>query len=252
MGKRINSFKRKFWLATMILTFIASLGLTTGCPPPEPPQPQNKSPNTSVTTEVKDDGNVKYNVSGTDEDGSVDYISVQVNGKHYQDVNNNSYITVPITEGSNTITATAIDNEGAEDETPATGSFNSPTEEEASNIIANTLNPNTYNKLEKNVVVSLGSSESFRVNALIQKLNGTDAVIDYMGTRGGDLELYGIPNICPNRTSVEKLEEKALEFQNSGYTGYNAKNIDIKTKQKIPNRMTFNKQKYKNYNRRRS
>ncbi|MFW9875621.1 MAG: hypothetical protein ACFFG0_21165 [Candidatus Thorarchaeota archaeon] len=215
MGKRINSLKRKFWLATMILTFIATLGLTTGCPPPEPPL--NRKPNTEVITNIKDDGTVKYNVSGTDEDGSIDHISVYVNGNHYQDVNNNSYVTVPITEGDNTVTATAVDDEGDEDPTPATGSFNSPTEYEASQIISNILNPSTYNKLEKDALISLGSSDSFRVNALINKLNGTDAIIDYLGTHGDDLDLYGIPNICPKRTSVEKLEAKALEFQNNGY-----------------------------------
>jgi len=215
MGKRFNSFKRKFWLVTMILTFLATLGLTSGCPSPEPPQ--NKTPDTAIIREIKEDGTVKYNVSGTDEDGSVDYISVYVNGNHYQDVNNNSYVTVPIVEGSNTITATAVDNEGAEDPTPATGSFNSPTEYEASQIISNVLDPSKYNKLEKDALISLGSSDSFRVNALINKLNGTDAIIDYLGTHAADLDLYGIPNICPYRTSVEKLGEKALEFQENDY-----------------------------------
>jgi len=218
MGKRFNSFKRKFWFATMVLTFIASLGLTTGCPSPEPPPSQNKAPNTSVTTEIKENGEVKYNISGTDEDGSVDYISVNINGSHYGDFSNNYSFSVPIKEKLNTITATTVDNEGAEDPTPATGSFNSPTEYEASYLIEETLNPNTYNGLEKDVLISLGSSDSFRVNALInKKSDGTDAIIDYMGTHGDDLDLYGIPNICPNRTSTENLESQVETFQNNDY-----------------------------------
>lgn len=217
MGKRFNLFKRRFKLAAIILTFLAAIGLGTGCPPPEPPQPKNKTPNTEVTTEVKDDGTVKYDVSGTDEDGSVDYISVNINGEHYGNFSNNYSFSVPIVEGSNTITATTVDNEGAEDPTPATGSLISPTEYEASQIVSNILNPNTYNKLEENVLISLGSSDSFIVNNLISKLNNTDAIIDYMGAHQDLLNLYGIPNICPNRTSVEKLEEKALAFQNNGY-----------------------------------
>ena len=53
----------------------------------------------------------------------------------------------------------------------------------------------------------------------IEKLNNTDAVIDYMGTLSNKqlLDLYGIPNLFINRTSIGEIERKVLEFQNNGY-----------------------------------
>lgn len=201
-----------------ISPFIIGLMLY-GCPSPipEPPESENKAPDTKITTEFQDDGTVKYTFSGIDPDGSIDYISTKINGGFYGDVPNNSSIFVPIIEGNNTADAIAYDNEGASDKSPATDSFISPTEEEASNLIESTLNPSTYNLLEKNILISVGEEDSFYGNTRIKKLNNTDAIIDYMGTNGNLLTDYGIPNICPKRTSIEELERKVLEFQNNGY-----------------------------------
>jgi hypothetical protein len=183
----------------------------------DPDTDENQAPETEITTQFKEeDGTVNYTVKGTDSDGSIDYITVNTNG-NYQTVPNNSTINVSVIEGNNTITATACDNEGKADPTPATETNYSPTEQEASNLIAQTLNPSTYNKLDKDVSVALGDNPLFVVNAAIRKLNDTDAVIDYLGTHKDLLTLYGIPNISINRTSMSEIERKVLEFQDNGY-----------------------------------
>lgn len=229
MGKRFNSFKRKFWLFTMILTFLATL---CACPDPNPPKPQNKAPETTIVKEGEADGQITYNISGTDQDGYVSRIDYNINGESSSKNSDNFSVTVPLTEGDQYITATSIDNEGAADETPATHSCYSPTEYEASSIIEGTLNPSTYNSLEKDVLISVGDSDSFIVNALInKKSNGTDAIIDYLSTQEVKdiLDIYGIPNLCiMNRTSTENLESQVETFQNNDY------NNPSKTRTKNP------------------
>lgn len=216
--KRKKTSRREFCkIAGKIVgltAFGTAISLITGCPSPL----ENQPPITEeIETNFKDDGNVEYKVSGRDEDDYIDYISVKINGEHYGNFPNNSLILVPIKGGNNNITATAYDGEGTAGNT-ITNSFESPNELEASDIIACALNPDTYdeNGLETNARLSPGNEPEFYVNALI-KVNNKDRVIDYLGTKGDILNLYGIPNICPNRTSVEKLEAKALEFQDNGY-----------------------------------
>jgi hypothetical protein len=212
--KKMNLFTR------LAITFLFAM-ISFACPQPipEPIPSKKKAPDTEITTEFPGDGNVKYTLKGTP-DGSIDYISASINGGASQDYPNNTTIPVLINEGINKIKGTAYDDEGGEDESPATYSFNSPTEGEASELIETTLNPSTYNKLEKNARLSPGNEPEFYVNALIKRLDDKDAVIDYLPNEQipGILKTYGIHDLCiMDRTSEGKLVEKVLEFQNGGY-----------------------------------
>ncbi len=188
---------------------IAGLGLSLiGCPLPGP----NQAPETKIERQYKDDGTVEYTLSGTDSDGSVDYISANINGGGYQNFPNNSTVSVPIIEYNNTIEAIAYDNEGLGDATPEIKDFYSPTEDEATNIIRNTLDPFTYEYIVNHVVY-----EGFERNMLVGLWADDDAVIDYMGQDKDLMDAKGISNICPQRTSTSEIERKVREFQDNGY-----------------------------------
>jgi len=192
---------------------IAGLGLSLiGCPLPGP----NQAPETKIERQYKDDGTVEYTFSGTDSDGFVDYISANINDEGYQNFPNNSTVSVPIDREDNTVEAVAYDNEGLEDETPATSSFYSPTDEDATDIIFNTLDPSTYNYIIKDYVFHNPDGD-VKINVIVGNGNpNEDAIIDYMGTHKEELDQF-FPNICPKRTSQEELERKVLEFQDNGY-----------------------------------
>jgi hypothetical protein len=195
---------------------------TMGCPSPISITPNEPPKTESIETKVKKDGTVEYTVSGTD-DNSVKYIEVKINGEDYGDLKNGASFSVPIKEGINSIEARAYDDEDAKDLTPEEDSFYSPTQTEASEIIEQILNPNTYQKLDKNATLSFGSSGNVKVNALIRKLDNRDSVIKYLSTEQ-DHEIfsyYFIPNLCvPNRTSTKNLKDYVLDFQNTGYSDY--------------------------------
>ncbi|MEJ2267880.1 MAG: hypothetical protein P8X70_02275 [Nanoarchaeota archaeon] len=208
---------------TIAQIFAGLVSLCTLICCPSPIIPQNQPPQTeAIETNVKDDGTVEYTVSGTD-DNSVKYIEVKINGEYYGNLKNGASFSVPIKEGENNIEARAYDAEDAKDLTPEEDSFYSPTQTEASEIIEQILNPNTYQKLDKNATLSFGNSEKVKVNALIRKINGTDAAIKYLSTPSDAqiLSYYFVPNLCvPNRTSTKNLEDYVLKFQDRGYEGY--------------------------------
>ena len=204
-----KSIKKKILVAKTILTFLSVIELGTACP--SVISTQNEAPNTYIKTEVQKDGNVKYTVSGTDKDGSIENIFVSVNGNYYGTFPNNYSFTVPIIEGDNIITATAYDNKGEKDSTPATNTFNSPTEYEATEIILNALNPiicdyvltnYVYGDKERNVIIGLEDE---------------DIVIDYMGEDKEIMDYWGIRNCCPKITSRKGLEKEVTDFKKNGY-----------------------------------
>lgn len=176
---------------------------------------ENQAPNTEIITGVKDDGTVDYTIKGTDSDGSINYILVNINGK-LETVPNNYTKNVPIVEGNNTITATAYDNEEKADSTPASETNYSPTDLEASESIGNCITGYTSD-IQKNAWLALGDNPLIQVN-ILSKTNGVNTVVDYLETNGDLIKMYlGSKNYLgiPNRTFSGELERKAIEFYNN-------------------------------------
>ncbi|MDO8528704.1 MAG: hypothetical protein Q7S06_02330 [Nanoarchaeota archaeon] len=186
------------------------------------------SPDTTVTKEFTNNGQVKYIFSGTD-DGSIEHIAARFNNTgDYQNFNNNDSVLVQIIEGNNSVEARAYDNEGLADPTPASDSFVSPTEEEANQFIEGILSgrSGTYGHLERDVYISIGESDVFHVDLLIRKSDGTDAVINYTGHQSsleselynkGLLDLYGIPNLYLARIPESEMQSQLEDFIDNGY-----------------------------------
>ncbi len=141
----------------------------------------NTPPKTEVTKEFTEDGKVKYHFSAKDSEGSIDHISVVFNNLVYsQDFPDNSYWTIDIIEGQNTVEAIAYDNCSAADPTPAEISFYSPTEQEARTTIDGTLAEISGIYVQKDASMTLGESETtFRVDYLITTPKG-DRVVNYV------------------------------------------------------------------------
>ncbi len=86
----------------------------------------NLPPDTNIEKRFLTDEIVEYTFSGTDLDGSIDYISAMFNDDgNYKIFSNNSSYLVPVIDGLNRVEATAYDNLGAKDLNPAKDSFNS-------------------------------------------------------------------------------------------------------------------------------
>ncbi len=207
-----------------ILLSLSTVMQLFNCPSPIPDPQTNKAPDTQITKEFKDNGEVEYTVSGTDSEGSIANINVNTNG-NYQTVPNNSTINVPIVEGNNTIIATAYDNEGLKDSSPATDYFNSPTEGQARTSIDNILDSRseTHNGFEKDVFVDFGS---FYVDYLIRKKDGNLAIVNYIEhqknleqelSNKGILDSWGIPNLYIPRFPESEINLNLNEFIDNGY-----------------------------------
>ncbi len=197
-------------------------------PPPPPPPPENQAPNTAITHQFRDDGRITYTFSGTDSDGSIDYISVRINGGASQNLINGSSKLIDIIEGTNRVKATAYDNKGLADPTPVEYSFASPTETQAKEIIAGILNTysSQYKSFEKNVLLSLGASDSFSVDFLITTTDDKNAVINYIGYRKNLTEelvnqrllnTFGIPNRYFVRIPESEISSRIGNFANNGF-----------------------------------
>ena len=129
--------------------------------------------------EFKDKGKVEYTFSGTN---NVANIRVDINEFESWTVYSGDSLLVPIIEGDNIVKATARNWYG-EDPTPAEGSFDSPTQEEAEEIIDKVFGENigVYSSLEKKALICLGASDDFSVDYLVRKNDDTDAIINYVG-----------------------------------------------------------------------
>ena len=180
-------------------------------------------PDTDIRREF-DKGNALYKVTGTVPIGSITAIKVEVDGKPYKEAANEEVLTIPIVQGENKIRATAY--AGAiPDPTPAEDSFVSPTEEDARKIIDNVFAGKTgYGTLEKDVLVSPGISGSFRVDYLVTKPDGTNAVVNYTGYEDDlnaellnkdVLDEIGVPNRYFAR--VPQSEFQLDEFISGGF-----------------------------------
>lgn len=190
--------------------------------------PVNNPPQTEITPQFGNDGKITYTFSGTDSDGSIDYISVRINGGIPQNLDNGSFELEDIIEGTNSVTATAYDNEGLADPTPAEYSFVSPTESQAEEIILGYLTENSpsYEKFEREVLLSLGAAESFYVDFLLTKRDSTDAVVNYVGheedlteesANQGLLNIFGIPNLYLVRMPETEIKSRLDIFKNNGF-----------------------------------
>ena len=180
----------------------------------------NEAPDTQITKKFKDNGEVEYTLSGTDLDGSVDYISAKFNDGNYQNFANNTSVSVPIIKENNTVEAIAYDNQGLDDSTPATDSFVSPTEDDAILLMGRLLLERGAT-FEKDVLMSLGASDNFYVDYLIGKKNGRDAVVNYTGYKKNLeeecsnkelLNSYRIPNLYLVRIPESEIKLKLLDF----------------------------------------
>lgn len=212
----------KYWKYPILMTlatFLIALGACT--------------PDTKIVSRKFDnEGNVLYEVLGISP-CPINLIRVELNGTKYQDVENNSVVTVPITTQNTSITATAYNNWG-KDPTPAEDSFDIPTSGQAKTKIESILlqYASTYTFLDKGddpnlgVLLTPGSIESFYADFRIVKLDGKDAIIDYVGLEktlaGGiahkeTLNLLGVPNRYIFRKPEDEIEEVLKDFIAKGY-----------------------------------
>ena len=199
-------------------TLIAITMSSCGSDNPVKPKP-NQPPDTEIATSFDNLGMVLYEVSGTDTDGSVNGISTSTNSGTIENHSNGSTITVPIKQGTNTITATSCDDDGATDPTPATASFISPTESQARAKIETILNRNSIG-YTKDARISGGTSGDYEVDYLIITSNG-DRIINYIGynddcgteiANQGTLNSMGIPTLCLARLPLSDLEIELQGF----------------------------------------
>jgi len=223
ISKLIKKIKKN--AAVKLFTILLPISpFVLNCSIPTP----NEAPNTYITKEFPDDGNVKYTFSGTDEDGSVDYIKVKINNGGYQNFSNNSSVSVPIIEGNNTVEAIAYDNKGEADPTPATYSFNSPTEGQARTLIYNILKAEeniTHKGLEEDVLVSL-EPPPFYVDYKITKFDGTYTVVNYVEHQESleqellnkdVLDSWGISKLYLPRIPESEINLKLNDLIDGGY-----------------------------------
>jgi len=194
-----------------------------------PPIRQNQAPDTELTHLFGNEGRVTYTFSGQDTDGSIDYIAVQFNNGPLQNFNLSTFSrTIGIVEGTNRVKATAYDNEGKADPTPEEYSFISPTESQATSAIAGVLNTRSsfFERLEREVLLSLGASESFLVDFLVTKTDGTNAVVNYVGHEGNlseeldnqrVLNTFGIPNLYLVMIPDDEIRSRLNAFIDNGF-----------------------------------
>ncbi len=228
IAKSIKDIKKIPGVTKSLLAILLSLStvMPFNC---DKPVPKNEAPDTEITSrQFNDKGEVEYGFLGTDSESYVDHISVSFNGGNYQNFSNNSLVSVPIREGSNTAEATAYDDEGKADPTPAIDTFISPTEEQARTLIDNILSgrSGTYGSLEEDVLVSIGASDNFYIDYLIKRDNKPDAMVNYV-EHGEDLgkellnkqqlDLYGIPNLYLIRVPESEINLKLNDFIDNGY-----------------------------------
>ncbi len=225
------SFLKRGVAATLLassLVFGASSCSDDPTSPPSRVEPKNKAPDTEIFHEFGNEGEVKYTFSGSDPDGSINYIVVRINKGSSSNVDNNSSMLVDIIKGNNSVEATAYDNKALADSTPAEYSFVSPTESQADSIISEYLgrHSSSYENFEENVLLSLGASEGFYVDFLITKDDGTNAAINYIGYEK-DLEeelnnqemlnMFGIPSLYIVKVPGQEIKSRLDAFRNNGF-----------------------------------
>jgi hypothetical protein len=223
---------RRLWLPTLIVPLTALIMSCDGGGgdeggnknPIKPPTPvSNVLPNTEI---LHYNGWVRHTFPGTDTDGTIDYIHVKYGTGSALNVSNNSTRSVPIVSGENSVEATAYDNDGGADPTPAKYTFISPTESQAASAIISVLNSrsSTYQSFTQNALLSLGESASFPVDFLITLNDGTNAVIEYINhseslteaaARQAVLAVYGISNISFPRFPTDEIRSRLNDFLNN-------------------------------------
>lgn len=207
--------KKGSWIekiAKMVAPIIIATIMGTACPNPIPPIVPNLPPEKpEISWQDNGDGTVNYEMTSTDSDGNVTEIEYQINRGAWESSNGEqAEVTVPISEGSNIITARAYDDMGSASQSTES-SFYSPTEEEATDMIAETAGSALQGK---NATLSLGNTDVY-VDVLVKMPDGKDGVINYRQNTGNGsiLGLYGIPYLdVENKTSTENLENYVIEF----------------------------------------
>lgn len=214
----MNLIKRLF------LSSVAALALASCCPEPPAP-PENLAPDTAITREFIYPGQITYLFSGTDEDGSINFIESWFNDSgNYEVFGNNSRFSIPIFEGRNSVVAIAYDNEDLADTTPATDFFISPSDEVANDLVHLILTEkrDSYYSIAPGKLMTLGpTAPSFYVDYCIKTFGGIDAVVNYVGygeslenelSNKGFLDSYGIPNLYLARTTSEHIRLQMETF----------------------------------------
>jgi len=193
------------------------------------PNKKNLAPDTEIKYNFTGNGKVEYEFIGTDEDGYIDKIIFEINNKDKLEAENYEKVLFSIEEGINTVKATARDNEGLLDPTPAIYSFYSPTEKEAKKIIGGILDEKKayYDYFKENALICLEELNEFYVDYFIRKNDGTYAVINYIGyekdleeenSNKELLESYGIPTM-----KIIRLPEKEIKLKLNNFISKNEK-----------------------------
>ena len=220
------SFRQRILWPSALLALLA-LPISCGSKTPtEPIVIPNKAPDTEITHVFGNE--ITYTFSGTDTDGSIDYISVRINDGAVQNVSNGSYKSISIIPGTNSVEAIAYDNKGLADSSPAKYSFISPTESQARATILSVLNAHSssYQRFEMDALLSLGASGSFPVDFLITRNNGTNAVVCYVShlenlteelANQELLKTFGIPPLYLPRIPEDEIRSRLNDFISNGF-----------------------------------
>jgi hypothetical protein len=188
----------------------------------------NRLPSSYIFKKFDDNGNVTYNVSSYDSDGSIIRVDSKLNNGLVVSHTSNFSLTTPVIDGQNIFETTAYDNAGAAEQIPQKVTFTPFTKEEANKLISDTLNSKreTYNSLEKSVLISFGAGSNFYADFLVKRLNSTDAIINYSGFQSDVavglankelLEMYGVPILQLNMLPSEEINLRLNSFIEKGY-----------------------------------
>ena len=83
-----------------------------------------------------------------------------------------------------------------------------------------------YQRVEKNILLSLGEDKDFFVDFLIKRKDGQDAIINYVGfdknlntetSNRNSLNLFKIKNLYLFRLPDDEARKKINDFINKGY-----------------------------------
>jgi hypothetical protein len=226
---------------TIIPIILAGSLALMGCNSPRHQNPvQNQEPGTTVVENFGEglSGNVEYTVCGLDSNSYVKYIDTWENGAGFKRHQNTTAVNpycdifeVPITGGTNTLEAQAVDSQNLADPTPAVNEFYSPTEEEARAVIEGILGDNGYTvdcdiPIDPNTYcmdrpVSTGEGFIENVDFKLKRSNETIAIVEYIGENDDPikeleekqiLDDTPVPNLYLRRLPLDEIEKRFNGF----------------------------------------
>ena len=201
---------------------LASLGLSSCC------INHNNPPETYIEAIINEDNTVTWNYRGED-DGRVERIYVKVINKNgesewFEYSGSTAIRTEPIYSGNNKTRAYAVDNENSESSIEE-DTFDIPSEEGARSLIKSILDSHSasYDWYEEDATYGVFGEER-HADFLIRKLDGNDAIINYISdvdnlqeelNNAEDLDLLDIDHLEVPEQTESVIDSRVRAFVNS-------------------------------------